>query len=1567
MRPPSRQPGTLSCITVNVNGLNAPAKRRVLVSRLLELRVAVTVLCETHCGGEDQALGWVQDGAGPGRPWLGPALWSHGTGRARGVAVLLTAQVAVEQPTVRYRDSEGRLLMVDFADHFGGHWNVLAVYAPVEPEARTAFFQGPFAAACAAKAQGATLLVAGDFNCVVEVQDLQALPGANPAQNSRLVGGEPLLVEMAAHGLSDVWRQQNPGVYEYTRFTSSQPGVTAGRTSRWLVDQAVLGAGWDVSCEHLPGDLPGDHHAVRLSVRSPAVPLWGDGHWVFPLYLLAVPAFVEATRTTIQRVLAEQQPGCPAVLTWEDLKGAIQHHTQAFSFQHAAQQRAERDRLQREAATWNSVVGMVPGDQQAMQQAVQSAQRLQDHDLSRVSAGCRALGALWDTYGEQGTHWFHRLGKPPPTKSAIFSLADPQAGQPADLNTAQGVTRAQSLVADFYSGDSPTGLYRSRGVDVAAQDLMLGSLDATLSAQAERACLGPNVDGSLTSDELLAALKAAPRGKAPGMDGLPYEFYLAFWELLVGPMLAAFNEPFLSDDVEPLLGDTSRLGVVIMLHKGAGKPRDDLANYRPITLLNCDVKLVAKVMVQRWGVPLSTVVDTTQTAFVPGRWIGDNVLFHLEAVEYFPAVGASHCMVGIDFEKAYDRVDRGWLWRCMAGVGLPPAAVRWAKLLLAGTEGVAVFNGHDSARFPILAGCAQGSPLSPLLYVVAAQPLASRCRQLVLQGRVRPLLLPDGEQASPTHQHADDTTIHTETVEDAVVVLHEAVDPFCAASAAAVNLPKSWGQVSGTHPPLVGHHDASGVTFVAQGESVRHLGVPLVVGDPTQAVARLYRGKLQVVCGRVRVWSTFALTLKGRAHVAKQVLAPVLSYHATFLPVPSEVLERLEGVLRGYMYRNRLVEEGGADLRGRPAAVVASLPREMGGIAQVDVQAHVRALQAKVVAMLVHPSRRSWKGMFRARLQRAVPTLGLGALVHHPRGPASLPGLSSRQVAYVAAFRGLPLVRAVPHASMCSRQVALEGLVGNPSVCGLDGVAFGGVRALPRSLQGVATLGQTTAEQRVALKLPSGWEGLLAGAPPTAEWEVARQEPSVVRHSTAQGWSMFLIQPSGEMVPGCAPAPPQERWEPACVVHLPGDGLDTDRVPYLVGPWRAVSFDPSVWAVGAAPLLEYSVKEATAATLLAAAAAVQGAVPGRGVRPRLWGVGVAGVGDQGDALRSPSLPGVLQAMHDRQMVRLQSHLSAAGSSTGGGRVRAVDQSSQLYEASWMHPSPARAPVLQRVSEARAAVTVWRQQQQAAQQQVQGPLVDDTQWLSRDPVPWAAVWRRAHHSRLSRATSVFAWKLLHAALPVGGATIWYHAPGAPGIEEACCCVAPACRQQQPRPVESLCHLFWGCPVARCCLRWLAGLWGLLDPGGAVLPMDDRVWLADDASVWAPSRGHAALWGLLRLTMLRSIWVVRCSARGGSGVLSVLAVVSAFVREVRGLVLQDWARVEGDVQRSAGVPPSWLRGRNPCATLEQFTTAWCVQGVLARVVGPPGARPVLHVSLSTASSPGFRLPEVEGLDP
>ncbi len=106
---------------------------------------------------------------------------------------------------------------------------------------------------------------------------------------------------------------------------------------------------------------------------------------------------------------------------------------------------------------------------------------------------------------------------------------------------------------------------------------------------------------------------------------------------------------------------------------------------------------------------------------------------------------------------------------------------------------------HRAARCP-----------RPVLYILAAQPLAAKLRQLQAAGRINfdGILLPDGSLAPPCHQHADDTSIHTATVAAAAaaavaaaVAVTEVVLPFCSATNGLLSVPKCIGMMLGPQGP----------------------------------------------------------------------------------------------------------------------------------------------------------------------------------------------------------------------------------------------------------------------------------------------------------------------------------------------------------------------------------------------------------------------------------------------------------------------------------------------------------------------------------------------------------------------------------------------------------------------------------------------------------------------------------------------------------------------------------------------------------------------------------------------
>jgi hypothetical protein len=136
---------------------------------------------------------------------------------------------------------------------------------------------------------------------------------------------------------------------------------------------------------------------------------------------------------------------------------------------------------------------------------------------------------------------------------------------------------------------------------------------------------------------------------------------------------------------------------------------------------------------------------------------------------------------------------------------------------------------------------------------------------------------------------------------------------------------------------------------------------------------------------------------------------------------------------------------------------------------------------------------------------------------------------------------------------------------------------------------------------------------------------------------------------------------------------------------------------------------------------------------------------------------------------------------------------------------------------------------------------------------------------------------------------------------------------------------------------------------VQPGAAVQANNPRLMLLDDCSAWAPPQDKAQLWTHLRLLMLDTLWQMRCSLHNGGAPYTAQAMACSFKAKLQRQIRMDWARVGTDIRREAGVPASWLSGRDPTLTRQAFDAKW---GRLVRYVR--GA-PLADISTASLAQP------------
>ncbi|XP_070007223.1 uncharacterized protein [Nicotiana sylvestris] len=156
----------------------------------------------------------------------------------------------------------------------------------------------------------------------------------------------------------------------------------------------------------------------------------------------------------------------------------------------------------------------------------------------------------------------------------------------------------------------------------------------------------------VTRDEILQAIKDMPHDKAPGVDGFPIEFLTRHWQVV-------------GDDIYEVVKDFFVTG---RLHKGVSStavtliPKvqnpSQVKDYRPIACCTILYKIIAKVLTTRLKPVIGGLIERSQSAFIEGRSITDNILFTHESFKGYNRKGISpRCVLKVDLRKAYDTVE----------------------------------------------------------------------------------------------------------------------------------------------------------------------------------------------------------------------------------------------------------------------------------------------------------------------------------------------------------------------------------------------------------------------------------------------------------------------------------------------------------------------------------------------------------------------------------------------------------------------------------------------------------------------------------------------------------------------------------------------------------------------------------------------------------------------------------------------------------------------------------------------------------------------------------------------
>jgi hypothetical protein len=219
------------------------------------------------------------------------------------------------------------------------------------------------------------------------------------------------------------------------------------------------------------------------------------------------------------------------------------------------------------------------------------------------------------------------------------------------------------------------------------------------------------MDAPITIDELKQAVRNGKLNKAPGSDGIRHDFFAKAWDMCKDYMVKLLNETYM----EGRITETQKRGLIVCIPKTKNPIRVD---FRPLTLLNADVKMLTRVLAARIKPLLQDIMHKGQHCGIANTTIIDELETIRDTIATAEYYKRPLCVLSLDFKDAFNKISHTYLFNILGAYGFSTRFQACLREMYTGTTSQTKINGYTSGVIPIHSSIPQGCPLSMALYAI---------------------------------------------------------------------------------------------------------------------------------------------------------------------------------------------------------------------------------------------------------------------------------------------------------------------------------------------------------------------------------------------------------------------------------------------------------------------------------------------------------------------------------------------------------------------------------------------------------------------------------------------------------------------------------------------------------------------------------------------------------------------------------------------------------------------------------------------------------------------------------